>query len=108
MFLYVYRFKIRKEKENDFILEDSTKIPLTMELEVLGKTIESDENIYSHLKQLCKEIANKLNALTRITPYFDKKHRELFGNSSFKGKLSYCSLIWNFCSVLSRNRKKER
>ena len=49
-----------------------------MELEVLGKTIESNVNIYSHLKQLCKEIANKLNALTRITPYFDKKTQRTF------------------------------
>ena len=58
---------------NYFILEDRTKIPLTLEHEVLGITIDTYLNFYSHLRQLCKKVANKLNALTRNIPYLDKK-----------------------------------
>ena len=49
-----------KSEINDFILEDRTKIPLTLEHEVLGITIDTNLNLYSHLKQLCKKVANKL------------------------------------------------
>ena len=58
---------------NYFILEDRTKIPVTLEHEVLGITIDTYLNFYSHLRQLCKKVANKLNALTRNIPYLDKK-----------------------------------
>ena len=35
---------------NDFILEDRTKISLALEHEVLGLTIDTNLNFYSHLK----------------------------------------------------------
>ena len=56
---------------NDLILEDSTKIPSAEEYIVLGITIDNKLTFYNHLKQLCKKVANKLNALTRIAPYLD-------------------------------------
>ena len=62
-----------KSEINNFILEDRTKIPLTLEHEVLGITIDTNLNFYRHLKQLCKKVANKLNALTRILSFLDKK-----------------------------------
>ena len=100
-----------KSKMNDFLLEDRTKIPLTLEHEVLVITIDTNLNFYSHLKQLFKKVANELNVLTRIIPYLDKRQINLLHNSFLKGQLSYCALIWNFCSrrsILSINCKKER
>ena len=67
-----YMFLGLKSEINNFILEDRTKIPLTLEHEALRITICTNLNFYSHLKQLCKKVANKLNALTRITLYLDK------------------------------------
>ena len=49
---------------SDLILEDSTKIPSSEEYIPLGITIDNKLTFYSHLKQLCKKVANKLNALT--------------------------------------------
>ena len=92
-----------KSEINNFILEDRTKIPLTLEHEFLGITIDTNLNFYNRLKELCKKVANKLNALTRIIPFLDKKQINLFYNSFFKGQLSYCSLIWTFCSRRSNN-----
>ena len=43
----------------------------------------------SHLKQLCKNVANKLNALTRSTPYLNHNQRRLIYGSFFTGQLSY-------------------
>ena len=82
-----------KYEIDDCIFEERTKIPLTLEHEVLGIMIDTNLNFYSHLKQLCKKDANKFNALTRIIPYLDKKQINLLYNSFFKGPLSYCPLI---------------
>ena len=99
-----------KSKINDFILEDRTNIPLTLEHEVLRITTDTNLNFYSHF--LCKKVANKLNALTRIMPYLDKKQKNLLYNSFFKGQLSYCSLIRNLFpdvqTIVSIKCKKER
>ena len=78
-----------KSKINDFILEDRTKILLTLEHGVLGITIDTNLNFYRHLKQLCKKVANKLNALTRIIPHLDKKQINLLYYSFFKGQINY-------------------
>ena len=56
---------------SDLILEDSTKSPSSEEYIALGITIDDKLTFYSHLKQLCKKVANKLNALTRVAPYLD-------------------------------------
>ena len=61
-----------KSKMNDFIFEDTTNIPLTLEHEVLEITINTNLNFYGHLKQSYKQVANKLYGLNRIIPYFDK------------------------------------
>ena len=40
---------------------------------------------------------------SRIIPYLDKKQINLLYNSFFKVQLSYCPLIWTFCSRRSNN-----
>ena len=44
-------------------------------IEILRVTIDNRLTFYNHLKYLCKKIANKLNSLTRITPYLN--HNEI-------------------------------
>ena len=61
--------------KSDLILEDSTKIPSAEEYVVLGVTTDNRLTFYNHLK-----IANKLNALTRITPYLNHNQIRLIYN----------------------------
>ena len=97
--------------KSDLILKDSTKIPSAEEYVVLGVTIDNRLSFYNHLKNLCKKIANKLNALTRIAPYLNHNQIRLIYNSLYKGHLSYCRLTWTFCSRRSNhliNKLQER
>ena len=48
-----------KSDINDFILENRTKIPVTLEHEVLGITISSNLNFFSHLNQVSKKVAGQ-------------------------------------------------
>ena len=100
-----------KFNNNDLLLEDGTTIPSAEEHVVLGITTDSHLNFHSHLKQLCKKVANKLNALTRIAPHLDQDQKKLIYNSFFTGQLSYCPLKWTYCSRQSNhliNRLQER
>ena len=76
--------------KNEFVLEDGAIAPSVEEHVVLEITIDSRLALYSHLTQFCKRVANKLNALTRIDPYFSYNQRRLIYSSFFTGQLSYC------------------
>ena len=89
--------------KSDLILEDSTKIPSAEEYAILGVTIDNRLTFNNHLKNLCKKIANKLNALTRIAPYLNHNQIRLIYNSFFKGQLSCFHVIWTFCSRRSNH-----
>ena len=94
--------------KSGLILEDSAKIPSAEEYIILGVTTDNRLTFYNHLKNLCKKIANKLNALTRVAPYLNHNQIKLIYNSFFKGQLSYCSVIWTFCSNHLINKLQER
>ena len=82
---------------------------LILDLIVLGVTIDNKLTLYYHLKNLCKKIAQKLNALTRIATHLNQIR--LIHNSFFKGQLSYSPLIWTFRSSRSNhliNKFQER
>ena len=90
-----------------FVLENGTTIiPSAEEYVVLGITIDSRLNFYFHLKQLCKKVANKLDALTRIAPYLSYNQRRPMYSSFFTGQLSYCPLTWTFCSRQSNSKNE--
>ena len=82
-----------KFNNNDLLPEDGTTLPSAEEHLVLGITIDSHLNFYSHLKQLCKNVGKKLNALTGIAPHLHQDQKKLIYNSFFTGQLSYCPLI---------------
>ena len=47
--------------KNEFVLEDGTIAPSAEEHVVLGITIDSHLTFYSHLRQLCAKVTNKVN-----------------------------------------------
>ena len=75
---FCYRSFGYNPDKSDLILKDSTKIPSAEKYLVLGVTIDNRMTFYNHFKSLCKKIANKLNALTRIAPYLHYNQIKLF------------------------------
>ena len=59
-----------KYHQNEFLFEDGTIISIVCRKACSVKiTIDFHLTFYSPLKQLCKKVANALNALTRIASY---------------------------------------
>ena len=79
---YYMTFGLNTTK-SEFVLEDGTIDPSAEEYVVLGTIIDSRLTFYSHLKQLCKKVANKVNVLTRIAQYLSYSQRRLIYSSFF-------------------------
>ena len=61
---------------------------------VLGVLFDSKLTFQSHMDNICKEASQKLNAISRITPYMHFNKKRLTVNAFFMAQFNYCLLIW--------------
>ena len=64
----------------------------------LGIKIDNKLNFNTHVDEICKKAGQKLNALSRVTPYMDLSKRRILLNAFFISQFSYCPLVWMFHS----------
>ena len=81
------------------------------EEKILGITIGNKLNFKAHIINFCTVAYQKLSALCKVSNYIDSDKCKLLVNSFVKSQISYCPLIWMFCtreSNYSLNRVHER
>ena len=71
---------------------------------LLGIKIDIKLNFNTHVDEICKKAGQKLNALSRVTPYMDLSKRCLLLNAFFISQFSYCPLVWMFHSRGKNNK----
>ena len=64
---------------------------------LLGITIDNNNCMVEHIKKICKQASNKLNALARISPALSENKRKVLMNSFVTSQFSYCPIIWMYC-----------
>ena len=67
----------------------------------LGNKIDNKLNFDTHVDEICTKAGQKLNALSRVTPYIDLSKRRILLNAFC---ISYCSLVWMFRSRGKNNK----
>lgn len=67
---------------------------------LLGITLDSKLTFKTHVSNLCTKASNKLNALSRISPYMTLKQRKVIMPSFILSQFGYCPLVW-----MCHNRK---
>ena len=73
---------------------------------LLGVFFDSRLTFQTHINNICKKASQKLNAISRITPYMDFDKRKLVVNA-FSFQFNYCPLIW-MCHNRTYNNKINR
>ena len=68
---------------------------------------DSKLTFQSHIDNICKKVAHKLNTISRITPYMDFNKRKIVLNPFFSLQFNYCPLIW-MCHNGIYNKKINR
>ena len=101
-----------------FICSSSIKPSITIENEQISNS--SWQNLLgmfltgigiSHIDNICIKASQKLNAISRITPYMDSTKKGLATNALFMAQFNYCALIWvchNRKYINKMNRLHER
>ena len=74
---------------------------------LLDITIYSKLNFKEHLEGIIKKASQKVNVLSRITPYMNLTKRKLLMNSFFASQFNYCPLVW-MCHNHTINNKINR
>jgi len=99
-----------------FLCSSNTEVTLNVENEnikstnckkLLGVKIDSKLNFNSHIQDLCRKAGQKLNAISRISPYMDFAKRRLLVNAFFFSQFNYCPLVW-MCHNRTNNNKINR
>ena len=60
---------------------------------LLGVFFDSKLTFQSHIDNICKKASQKLNAISRITPYMDLNKKRLAVNTFFMAQFNYCPSI---------------
>ena len=74
---------------------------------MLGVKLDSKLNFNSRIHDICQKAGQKLNAISRITPYMDFAKRRLLVNSFLYSQFNYCQLVW-MCHNRTNNNKVNR
>ena len=92
---------IRYEKVEINILNKT--LVETSKGKLLGITIDKNITMNEHVKNICKQAGNKLNALARIAKFLGDDKRKLLMNSFVISQFNYCPIIWMYCQRQSNN-----
>ena len=76
-------------------------------IKLLGIKLDSKLNFNSRIYDICQKAGQKLNAISRITPYMDFAKRCLLVNVFFYSQFNYCQLVW-MCHNRTNNNKINR
>ena len=71
---------------------------------MLGVAIDNKLFFDEHIIHICKTANKKPNALSRINHYMKQHQKETLLSSFIISHLSYCPLIWMFCSKQSTKK----
>ena len=99
-------FLCNRHSEVSFTIENQ-KIKNNKFEKLLGIKLNSKLNLNSHIRDICQKSGQKLNAISRITPYRDFAKRRMLVNAFFYSQFNYCQLVW-MCHNRTNNNKINR
>ena len=93
----IQQFSDNEKKANPGKCSSNSEVSLTIENQkiknckfekLLGIQLDSKLNFNSHIHNICQKTGQKLNAITRITPYMDFPKRRLLVNTFFHSQFN--------------------
>ena len=80
------------------------QIPVSMEIKLLGITLDEKLKFDSHISDICRKVGSQINALSRLKSILPCKKKEALYRAFISPYFSYCSQVWYHCG--SRNIEK--
>ena len=92
------RFRNIKIKVGNKLMEDSSAI------KILGVTITSNLTWDNHIKNLINNLKYCYRSFRRSCRFLSTDSRKMLYNAVIASRMNYCDMIWDKCSVSSRNK----
>ena len=70
----------------------------------MGIKVDCGLKFENYLDGVIKKASNKINALSRVTPFMNLSKKKMLMNSFFMSQFSYCPLVW-MCHSRTINNK---
>ena len=86
------------------IMVENEQIRKSSSERLLGVFFDSKLTLQSHIDNICKKASQKLNAISRITPYMSFNKKSLAVNAFFMAQFNYCPLIWMCHNKTHKNK----
>ena len=99
---------LRQNIVNETFVYDNIEMKNSKEEKILGVIIDNKLRFKSHVKNLCKKASQKIWAFSRLINYLNDSKKKIIFNALIKSQLSYCPLVWMFCSRQTNNKIHER
>ena len=98
-----FQFMVLGTREDDsFVLNiGKSKIESSTEVMLLGVKIDKQLNFKSHIEELCRKAAYKLDALRSVRKYLIVEKAKLLANAFINSQFTYAPLIWMFAGKSS-------
>ena len=71
---------------------------------LLGVFFDSKLTFQSHIDNISKNASQKLNSISRITPYMDFNKKRLAVNAFFMAQFKYCPFTWMCHNIMYNNK----
>ena len=83
---------------------DNQTVQLVPSVELLGIHLDDKLNFNLHISNICRSVANKLNALIRLKSYLNFNVKRVLINSYIISNFNYCPVVWIFFTAKSLNK----
>ena len=103
----ILKSKIQLQQFFRYINVKNEKITNSKYKKLLGVKFDNRLTFDKHVNDICKTAGQKLNALSRVTPYMELSKRRVLVNAFFLSQFNYCSLVW-MCHSRTCNNKINR
>ena len=102
-----FKFRIMSSEyiePQELMISDDVCLQCQTDIKVLGVTIDHRLTFNEHIRVCTLKAARQLNALSRVSRYFDTKSKSILHNSFVASNFNYCPLVWHFCGVTNYNK----
>ena len=72
-------------------------IPPNNTLKMLGVTLDDKLNFKTHIRNVCEKASRQINALERISKFFNEQCRMHVYKSFVSANFNHCPVVWMFC-----------
>ena len=82
---------------------DGKAIKFSDKAELLGITLDKDNNFERYIQIICHKVNKKTKVLFRIRKFLNLEQAQVLAEAYISSNFKYCPLIWMFCSKMCDN-----